>query len=269
MIFTPGQYVVNQNVLSVVIVQCNFSKKLDVSSATMLESLSGICKDLGFPKYLPAEHRSVNYSDSGMETRSTTIHRYLNDSITKGVSISSETAVYFTNEHTDFDDTLNVFISFLERAAEVADKHFEGLGIRYVNVIPPSISLNPLSESISGFAATGILGPFAEKHSHAHTQFWCETDNGRLYVRTSLKHGTTMPQDLGHADIVFDKQRLISFNDMVYHLDIYETNNFSEELKLNELSTVFGDIRLRIAQAFLDALSAQGIADLQIEPKAS
>jgi len=263
----PGCFEVSNQVIAVVVLQYSFAEHVDTEDEDILNRLTELATSHGFPKFVPAEQRSVqiNSQNKPQESR-TSVLRFLDEAMRKGVSLSRDSVVYFACDHPSYEASFGLFEKFVDSVAPlIGGPSLSGLGLRYVNIIPQSLSRSPLVPGVSGLKTSGILSEFT--HSHAKSEYWCETRDGRLFVKTATKHGTTLPDSLGYADIVFDKTRLTSFNEMVVHLDIFETSTYQDAIQLTEAKGKMSDVRLRISQAFLDILSDQGKIDLGVEPK--
>lgn len=263
--FSAGKFVIGrQDTLVLVAYQVWLSKPVEDAELDA-DVVKGFASELGFSKYMPYKQGVVS---PGQPTppEINTVERFLNNELNCGFAVAKESISLFTSKYEGFDQLASIYKSILHGVCSSCgtDESFHSLGVRYLNRFPLNDS-GPLAAGISGFRPSGILEQF--EHQHPSSDFWCQTEKGRLHVRSALNHGSTSPENMGYADVVFDNSLLRSFDEMVTHLDIFESLTDKEGMTTDEVFEELGSARLRISQAFLDSISDEQIVYLGMKQK--
>lgn len=175
-----------------------------------------------------------------------------------GLKVTKNSLITYTGNHTGIDDLLRSFLPFIGYFNEVSDTDLQlhVIGLRYVNVFVGVDSPGNLIPQLQGFQP-GELDKYG--HKHCKTDFWCETDAGRLIVRTSTVHGSSLPNNLGFATETFDRAHLSSFADVATHLDLFEYEKFETPKSVQDITPIILSMNAQIRSAFVKSLSAKGL----------
>lgn len=87
---------------------------------------------------------------------------------------------------------------------------------------------------------------------------------GRCVFRCQTQHGDRVPENLGQAVNVFPNKFLRSYDEYVYHLDIFENAVFSSPIDEPELTKLLNAMHLRIDEAFLLGVGEEYLETMRI-----
>lgn len=257
--FTPGKFRLKAPPLVAVVAQVGVVNlgTFDGSRLSRLKDcLKGI--DPPFPIYDQQQERNVKFvaADQPPELTEQQLHRFFVNGRSEGVSVRSNSITFFVGKTYDgFDTFRNRFSSVLDCVAGENALQFQNVGLRRVNVLPHlTDGAVPIHSSLEGFRRNGLEN---FTHFHHKYEFWCETPNGRLHVLCSSQHASRKPENLGQAEAVFDDASLGSYDDTVYHLDIFENCSFTEPATKADMMQQVEEMRKRTVQAFVNAVESQ------------
>ena len=187
------------------------------------------------------------------EVREKVVTIFLDQRQERGVSLDGNNLIYFTGMHTNFSE-------FAEALSEIVacttpggiDFKFQSMALRYVNVFEIlEDNLDVMSSSLRGMNWKNL----GNRHHHHKYQFWCETDRGRLDLRFATEHGDKLPENLGHAADVFSPMHLRSSDEIVAHLDIFETTKpVTDSSACSRWKNCLKEMNRTIEAAFIDAI---------------
>ncbi len=199
------------------------------NSSHVSPTLRELFKSVGLVRMTTKHERSVTMRPDSPtpEIRERVVTVFLDKDHEKGVSLDGSNLICFTGNHKDFDSFL-LFLSDIVQCAVTAKIEFvvKNIALRYINVFDiEDDSLDVMAESLRGVRWQSL----GKSHHHHKYSFWCETDRGRLDFRFATEHGDRHPADLGHAASVFSPKHLRSSDEIVGHLDIFESSKPSKE----------------------------------------
>lgn len=245
----------------VAIVLAQFTLATPTGSQVSLE-LRELLKQVGLVRMTTKHERSVTLrpDSAAPEIRERVVTVFLDKDHELGVSLDGSNLVCFTGKHKDFSHFL-LFLSDIVRCTITAEINFlvTTIALRYINVFDiENDSLDVMSESLRGVRWKGL----GKSHHHHKYAFWCETDRGRLDFRFTTEHGDRQPADLGHAASVFSPKHLRSSDEIVGHLDIFESSKPAKEgLGWEQTKEYLTEMNRTIEAAFINAIDPQALIE--------
>lgn len=222
--------------------------------------LRELFKSVGLVRMTTKHERSVTLRPDSPtpDIRERVVTVFLDKDHERGVSLDGSNMICFTGNHKDFSHFL-LFLSDIVQCTITAEVTFlvTNIALRYINVFDiEDDSLDVMTESLRGVRWQGL----GKSHHHHKYSFWCETDRGRLDFRFVTEHGDRQPADLGHAASVFSKRHLRSSDEIVGHLDIFESSKPTKDgFGWEQTKEYLIEMNRTIETAFINAINPQAL----------
>ena len=232
------------------------------TSSQVSHQLRELLKSVGLVRMTTKHERSVTLRPDSPtpDIRERVVTVFLDVNHEKGVSFDGSNLLCFTGNHKDFDSFL-LFVSDIVQCTVTAKINFvfTNIALRYINVFEiEDDCLDVMTESLRGMRWQDIGKP----HHHHKYSFWCETDRGRLDFRFATEHGDRPPADLGHAASVFSPKHLRSSDEIVGHLDIFESSKPSKDgFGWEKTKDYLIEMHQTIEAAFINAINPISLAE--------
>lgn len=258
MAYAPGKFRLKNPPLALVLAQFELCESVNRSGEEVRDSL----RVYGLERLSKKLERKVTIRANDLTpiVQNSDTFIIVDANNTRGVSVSRSLVNYFTSTHTGFASFLeNVSKALSCLGRPIDDLRFKAISLRYVNAFHIDTSLTEIvRDSLGGIDRTA----FQHDHHHHLYHFWCETNNGRLDVRFSTEHGDSKPKDLGHAEIVYPPRYLWSYDQLVGHLDIFETWKKKADTSYVDWEggvDVLKTMNCNIEQAFLNVIRPEAM----------
>lgn len=257
MAYKPGKFKLTNPPLALVIAQVGFADS--VAADQYVVQLRTCLSNLSVPLSIHSQKTEPNVTPPNMNLTRSLVHLFVNQDRTHGLTLAPGGIAIFTSRHGGYDAFVALLREVFECVQDIGiELNSRGLGLRYVNVMEADGQYDPIDATLAGLRRKG-LEQF--EHFHHKYEYWCVTEKGRLHVRCVSQHGDRLPEQLSHAEAVFPTTRLKSYEDTVYHLDIFENVQFSEPFGQAAFMDQLDGMHLRIDQAFLNAVSEDALVD--------